>query len=390
MVNRPGISNRTAPGIKPAERSVRVRWDSTLLLIVLTLALLGFLMILSASAPAAQLYLSDSLFFFKKHFLWGLVGIAAMALGANLAIDRLKVLARPILVLSAALLVATYLPDLGVAKLGAARWLHLGPFSFQPSEFAKVALVIYLADILSRKQHQGWTFQDFRQALLPVGGTLGLVMFQPDLGTTLILAASAATMLLCAGTSPFILFACSTFAGLGAAFHVSHTAYQRDRFLAFLDPWAHAKGIGFQIIQSLLAIGSGGILGTGWGQGKQKLFYLPIQHTDFIFAVLAEELGLIGTIGVVLLFLIFAQRGFAIARHGRGMHAQLMAVGLTSSIVFQAFLNIAVVTAAVPTTGVPLPLLSFGGTSLVMTFFAVGLLLSISRTVPVRKRSEIC
>lgn len=354
-------------------------WDVTLASVATALAVFGFFMILSASAPSAELRLSDSLFFFKKQVAWGVLGFIAMFLGAVIATERLRAASRAMIGLSAVFLAATYIPHLGIAKLGASRWLHLGPLSFQPSEFAKLGVVMYLADALASKPAGSWTARDLRQVVLPVLGIIGLVLFQPDLGTTLIIAGTAFAMLLCAGMPPGWLLGGGGL-GLGAAaIHVLHTPYQRERLLAFVDPWAHPKDIGFQLIQSLLAIGSGGVLGTGWGEGKEKLFYLPIQQTDFIFAVLAEELGLLGTLLVVGLFLLLAQRGFAIAQKARTMHAKLLATGLTVGIVFQAFLNIAVVTASVPTTGVPLPFLSFGGTSLLVTLFSVGLLLGVSR-----------
>lgn len=357
-------------------------WDGALLLLAVTLALLGFVMVLSASAPSAQLRLSDSLYFFKKQLLWGALGFASLLVGATLAVDRLRDVSRLLLLFAVALLTLTYVPGISVEKLGATRWIFLGPFSVQPSELAKLALIIYLADVLTGTFGTKWTFHDYRQALLPVAGILGLVLFQPDLGTSLILGASTMSVFLCAGTRRVTLGVWIAAAAVGAWLKIQHTPYQKERLLAFLDPWGNARDAGFQITQSLLAIGSGGIFGAGWGQGKQKLFYLPIQHSDFIFSVLAEELGLIGAGAVLLLFLALALRGFAIARMARSRFACLLAVGITTSIVFQAFLNIAVVTASVPTTGIPLPFLSFGGTSLLTTLFGVGLLLSISRRAP--------
>ncbi len=360
-------------------RARQFKWDGPLLLFTVVLAFLGFVMILSASAPAAQFKLSDGLYFFKKQLLWGVLGFGALAIGATLAVERLRQISKLLILSAAVLLALTYMPGVGVEKLGASRWIHIGPMSFQPSEFAKIALAIYMADILSRKPDGGWTLKDMRQALLPAGGVLGLVLFQPDLGTTLCVAAIVLGMFFCAGTNPLILASWATLGGAGAWIKIQQTPYQLERLTAFIDPWSHAKTIGFQITQSLLAIGSGGIVGTGWGQGKQKLFYLPIQHSDFIFSVLAEEMGLIGSAAVVLLFLAFAHRGLAIAAGARTTYARLLAVGITTGIVFQAFLNIAVVTSSVPTTGIPLPFLSFGGTSLLVTLFGVGLLLGISR-----------
>jgi cell division protein FtsW len=360
-------------------RPRQTRVDSALLLLTLGLAILGCTMVLSASAPSAQIKLHDSLFFFKKQVLWASLGFGALAIGAVLAVERLRDFSKWILLAAATLVALTYMPGLGVEKLGASRWLYVGPLSIQPSEIAKLAMVIYLADILARKAERPWNIQDMRQAIFPVLGILAMVNFQPDLGTAVVLAATAFAMYFCSGTHPFLLAGWLSAAAAGAWFKIQHTAYQKERLLAFLDPWGHSRDIGFQITQSLMAIGSGGVLGTGWGQGKQKLFYLPIQHSDFIFSVLAEELGLIGSIVVVLLFLGFAQRGLAIAFGARSLFARLLATGITAYITFQAFLNIGVVTASVPTTGIPLPFLSFGGTALLVTLFGVGLLLSISR-----------
>ncbi len=364
------------------------RLDGALLLLTVTLALIGFAMVLSASAPSAQFRLSDGLYFFKKQLLWGALGFCALAIGTVMAPERLRAFSRIVLGGVTVLLALTYVPGIGIEKLGASRWLHVGALSLQPSELAKLALVLYLADVLSRKTEPGWALRDYRHAILPVLGLLGLVNFQPDLGTTLVLAATVGAMFLCAGTPPIFLLTWIAAGAAGAWLKIQHTPYQKERLLAFLDPWGHSRDIGFQITQSLMAIGSGGIFGTGWGQGKQKLFYLPIQHSDFIFSVLAEELGLIGSVVVVLLFLAFAQRGVAIAAGSRTSFGRLLAVGITCYIVFQAFLNVAVVTASVPTTGIPLPFLSFGGTSLLVTLFGVGLLLAISRKPDVGEARE--
>lgn len=360
-------------------RARRVEWDGPLLLFTVVLAFVGFVMILSASAPAAQFKHSDGLYFFKKQVLWGVLGFGALAIGATIAVDRIRRVSRLLVLAAAVLLALTYVPGIGVEKLGASRWIHLGPMSFQPSEFAKIALAIYLADVLARRPGGSWTIHDLRRSLFPVAGILGLVLFQPDLGTTMCVAAIVVAMFFCAGAHPLLLGGTVLGAASLAWLKIQHTPYQLERLTAFLDPWSHARTIGFQITQSLLAIGSGGIFGAGFGQGKQKLFYLPIQHSDFIFSVLAEEMGLIGSAGVVLLFFAFATRGLSIAVRARTMYARLLAVGITVGIVFQAYLNIAVVTSSVPTTGIPLPFLSFGGTSLLVTLFGVGLLLGISR-----------
>jgi cell division protein FtsW len=205
------------------------------------------------------------------------------------------------------------------------------------------------------------------------------VLLQPDLGTTLVLATAAFVLFFCNGTR---IWTMAAIAGAGISFVLYHswnTPYMRLRWLGFMDPWGDAQGKGFQLVQSLMAIGSGGVFGEGWGQGKQKLFWLPIQYTDFIFAVFAEEMGLIGSVVIVLLFLILAWRGFAIAGQAKEPFHALLAISLTTIVVVQALINMGVVTASLPTTGIPLPFLSFGGTSLLSTLFSMGLVLNISR-----------
>lgn len=372
-----------------SERSAlgwRSRPDLSLLVITLMLMVIGFVMILSASAPAAQMQMRDSLFFVKKQVAWGLLGLVAMLVGMSLPLDRIRTWARPAMIVTALMCVAVHIPGVGMTVYGATRWLKLGPFSVQPSELAKLALILFVADFLARHPDSGWKLKELRQVLLPIGGMLALVLFQPDLGTTLMCATACFALFWANGTKAWLMGLWTT-AGIAAVMTISLTTpYQRLRWLAFMDPWKYPRDIGFQLIQSLLAIGSGGIFGTGWGQGKQKLFYLPIQHADFIFAVLAEEFGLMGTIGLVLLFLLFAQRGFSIAKRSQNPFHQLLSIGLTTLIVVQAFVNIGVVSAALPTTGIPLPFLSAGGTSLMITLFAVGLILNVSRQTQVQLR----
>lgn len=364
----------------------RTRPDLSLLVITIMLMVIGFVMILSASAPAAQFQMRDSMFFFKKQVAWGMLGIIAMLVGMALPLERIRAWAQPAMIGTAVMCLAVHLPGVGVSVYGATRWLKLGPFTVQPSELAKIALILFVADFLARHPDSGWRLKEHRQILFPIGAMLALVLFQPDLGTTLMCAVACFALFWANGTKAWKM-SLWTLAGAAGVLSISLTTpYQRLRWLAFMDPWKYPRDIGFQLIQSLLAIGSGGVFGTGWGQGKQKLFYLPIQHADFIFAVLAEEFGLMGTLGLVLLFLLFAQRGFAIAKRSQNPFHQLLSIGLTTLIVVQAFVNIGVVTASLPTTGIPLPFLSAGGTSLLITLFSVGLILNVSRQTQVQLR----
>lgn len=353
--------------------------DLSLLVVVLALAVCGLLTILSASAPTAQQEMHNSLFFFQRQAVWMVLGVFALALGSVINLGFMRRMTKWILLGTACMLIATHIPGLGVTELGASRWIRVGPISVQPSEIAKLAISLYAADLLARYGAEGWSINQFRQVVLPIGGTLGLVLLQPDLGTTIVLATAAFVLFFCNGTR---IWTMGAIAGAGIAFVLYHswnTPYMRLRWLGFMDPWGDAQGKGFQLVQSLMAIGSGGLFGEGWGQGKQKLFWLPIQYTDFIFAVFAEEMGLIGSLVIIVLFLALAWRGFAIAGQAREPFHALLAIALTTIVVVQALINIGVVTASLPTTGIPLPFLSFGGTSLLATLFSMGLVLNISR-----------
>jgi cell division protein FtsW len=353
--------------------------DLSLLAVVLVLTICGLLTILSASAPAAQLELHNSLYFFQRQSVFMVLGMGALALGSVVNLTMLRRMSKALLVLTAAMMILVHVPHIGVTELGASRWIRLGPLSFQPSELAKLALAIYCADLLARYGPEGWNINQFRQVVLPIGGLLGLVLFQPDLGSTIVLATTAFVLFFCNGTRIWTMAAVGAAGIAGVLYHSWHTPYQRQRWLGFMDPWADPQGIGFQLVQSLMAIGSGGLFGQGWGQGKQKLFWLPIQYADFIFAAFAEEMGLIGSVVIILLFIVLAWRGFAIAGQAREPFHSLLAIGLTATVVFQALINIGVVTASLPTTGIPLPFLSFGGTSLLLTLFSMGLVLNVSR-----------
>lgn len=359
-----------------ARRAIQL--DYSLLAVVVGLAIVGLLMILSASAPVAQSELRNSLFFFNRQAMWVVVGVVALLVGANVNLLLVRHLARWGLIVTAFMLLLTQVPGIGVAELGSARWLRIFGVSAQPSELAKLTLTVYLADVLAR-QEGPWRSAQLRQALAPCLGVVLAVLFQPDLGTTIILAGTAFVLFWCQGVPAWIMALVALVGGTGGLFHSLSNEYQRARWVGFMDPFADPQGLGYQLVQSLYAIGSGGVLGAGWGQSKQKLFYLPIQYADFIFAVLAEEFGLLGTLALVGAFTLVAWRGFAIAAQARDPFHALLAIGLTTAVVSQAFINIGVVTATLPTTGIPLPFLSFGGTSLATTMLMMGLVLNVSR-----------
>lgn len=359
----------------------RYRPDRVLLATTLALLVLGVVMVFSASAIyAAELFGSPTMFLLRQ-LLWVGLGLGGLFLVMQLDHRRLCQPA-PIftaLFLVLALLVAVLFLD---PSRSTHRWIRLGWLSGQPSELAKLVLILFLAYFLERRRH---AVNDVSGTLLPAGVIsavlVGLVLIEPDLGTAAVLGLIAAAMFLAAG----IRFRYLAYVGLAALpavyFLIVRVPYRLARIRAFLDPYSDPQGSGFQTIQSLLAVGSGGVAGVGLMGGKQKLFYLPEAHTDFIFAVVGEELGLIGAIAVVILFGIFCWRGLRIAANAPDPLARLLAVGVTVMVVGQALINISVVLGLLPTKGIPLPFISYGGSGLLAMLLGTGLLLNISQSV---------
>ncbi|HHY45936.1 MAG TPA: stage V sporulation protein E [Firmicutes bacterium] len=357
--------------------------DLTLFVVTLALLSIGVVMVFSASSVRAYEYYRDSYYFLKRQLLWSVVGVIAMMIAMRIDYRRLKELATPILVVSIALLVIVLIPGVGILISGSRRWLGVrNVFTFQPSEVAKLAMIIFLSAHLSRNPGE---VRSLLRGIVPVlallGLVFGLIMLEPDLGTAVSIVGVTFIMLFAAGASMYHLIGLVI---LGMPLFIAAVfaeEYRKRRFLAFLNPWADPLGSGFHIIQSLLALGSGGLFGFGLGRSRQKFLYLPEQHTDFIFAVLGEELGFVGAATVVFLFFLFALRGFRIALSTQDPFASLLASGITSMVIFQAVINIGVVSGILPITGIPLPLVSFGGSSLVVTLASIGLLLNISKHV---------
>ncbi|ADG83006.1 stage V sporulation protein E [Thermincola ferriacetica] len=359
--------------------------DFLLFMATILLLVIGIVMVYSASQVTAHERLHDTYYYLKKQLLWASVGIGAMMLAMGIDYWKYKKMAIPFLVLAFSLLVMVLLPGIGKTVKGAQRWIGLGPFTIQPSEMVKLSLVIFMSYGLSVQKHK---IKKFSQGLLPnlliLGLACGLILLQPDLGTAVSVAGTVFVMLFAAGAEARHLSALAL-AGIGAVgLAIAFEPYRLRRFLAFLDPWADPLGSGFHIIQSLYALGSGGLFGLGLGQSHQKFFYLPEQHTDFIFAVLGEELGFLGGSLVLLLFILFVWRGFRIALSSPDSFSSLLAVGITTMVALQAIINIGVVTGSMPVTGIPLPLISFGGSSLIFTLIGVGILLNISKYGSVR------
>ncbi|BCA55829.1 integral membrane protein involved in stabilizing FstZ ring during cell division [Nitrospira sp. KM1] len=354
--------------------------DHTILFITLTLALLGLVMVFSASAIVAGNRFHDPEFFLKRQVAWLGFGFALMHIASRIDYALWKKLSLPILLCMTALLVIVLIPGFGVVAKGARRWLHVGPISMQPAEMVKLVAVLYLAAYLTKKAEK---LSLFRSGLLPplivIGLLGGLVLLEPDLGTVVVIGLVSVGLLFLGGARVSHLIALGLCAIPVVLMLILGSSYRRQRFLAFLAPWKDASDGGFQITQSFLAFGSGGPLGVGLGEGKQKLFFLPEAHTDFVLALIGEELGLAGTATVILLFAVFVWRGFVISSRARMPFGKFLGMGLTLLIGIQALVNAAVVTGLVPTKGLTLPFVSYGGSSLVISFICVGILLSISR-----------
>ncbi len=359
-------------------------FDSTLLLLAVTLTCLGVVMVFSSSCIMASEKYGDAFFFLKKQAQFALIGVLLMALTMYIDYDFWRKMAIPLLILGIGLLALLFVPGMGVKAGGAARWLRLPGITVQPAEFVKLGLVLYLASSVTRKKEKISSFtKGFLPYLIVLGLILGLLMLQPDLGSSMIIGGVALVMLLMAGVSwkfvtPLVIAALPI-----VYFLIMNVDYRRRRILAFLDPWEDPYDTGFQIIQSMIAFGSGGALGRGLGVSEQKLFYLPEAHTDFIFSVIGEELGMVGILVVSCLFLVLVLRGLRVAWYAKEPFARFLAFGLTLLIGLEAFVNMSVCLGLLPTKGLALPFISYGGTSLVASLVAVGILLNISSQIEV-------
>jgi cell division protein FtsW len=365
----------------PPEIFVARKPDYLLLASTIALLVLGALMVYSASFVVAHNEFNDDAYFLNRQLMWIAVGGLGLLLAMRIDYRRWRALSLPIMFGCIGLLVLVLVPGIGTSSYGAVRWLKLGGFQVQPSEIAKLAIVLYLADWLARR---GSLVGGFMKGLLPfaiiVSIVAALVEVQPDLGTTAIIVGVSACVFFVAGANLLhigILGVAAIGAGMALLAHLS--GYQLDRIRAFLDPWSDVQGSGWHTAQGLIAVGSGGVFGHGLGNGLQKFYWVPNAHTDAIFAIIGEELGFVGCVGVLGLFGILSWRGFLIAWRAPDAFARLFATGLTCLLTLQALVNVAVVTNSLPYTGVTLPLVSFGGSSTVISLVAIGLLLNISR-----------
>jgi cell division protein FtsW len=347
---------------------------------MIVLLSVGIVMVYSASAIMATERFHDPYFFLKKQLLWALLGSACLLLALRTDYRRLEQLQWPILIVAAALLVLVLVPPFAQPINGTRRWLRVGPVSFQPAELAKLALVVYLAAYLARRREG---LRDFWRGFVPplaIAVVFALlVLAQPDLGNCLTLIMVTFGLLYMAGVRlrHLVLVLAPALPLLTLAIWMA--PYRLRRITTFLDPWADQRGGGFQIIQSWLALGSGGLFGRGIGESRQKLFYLPESHTDFIFAVIGEELGFVGALGLLALFVVLIWRGLRVGVRAPDAFGAYLALGITVLIATQTLVNIGVVTGSLPTKGLPLPFVSFGGSALLMTMLSTGVLLNISQ-----------
>lgn len=366
---------------QPRVRPALAPPDPWLFAFVAALISIGIIMVFSASSATAYADYRDTTYYLKRQLVWCAIGLVFAGAAYCVDYQRLKRLAPAAVIVVSILLWITLIPHVGLMTGGARRWLGLSALSFQPSELAKLALVLFFAAKLS---NLGEGVRSLTRGVVPLMlvavVTLALpIFFEPDMGTASLVMFTAMGMLFCAGARIEHLAVTVLVLLPGAALAVGSSAYKRARVLAFLDPWKDAQNTGFHIVQSLLALGSGGIFGLGLGASRQKFFYLPEAHTDFIFAVVGEELGLIGTLLILGLFVAFAVRGFTLAQHAPDRFGFLLVAGCTLLVTIQAFINIGVVTSSWPVTGVPLPFISFGGTSLVVSMVAAALILNVAR-----------
>lgn len=359
--------------------------DTTVLLLAVTLTCIGVVMVYSSSAIMAAERFNDSFYFLKRQLLYMVIGLILMAGATYFNYQNWRKLAVLLLLVSIAMLALLFVPGLGVRVGGAMRWLNLPGFKPQPAELVKLGLVLYLAHSLTRKKEMVRSLsKGYLPYMIVLAVLLGLLLLQPDLGSAMIIAGVALSMLIVAGVRWYYIFA-TVLAAMPALYYLVVTEpYRLRRITAFIDPWDDPFNTGFQIIQSLVAFGQGGVFGQGLGIGQQKLFYLPEAHTDFIFSVIGEELGLVGVLVVASLFLMLVLCGIRIALQCQEPFGRNLAFGLSLLLGLEAFVNLAVCMGVLPTKGLALPFISYGGTSLVVCLVAVGILLNISAAQKVK------
>lgn len=354
--------------------------DRILIYTIFALLAFGLIMIASAGIAYSRTRFGDSYFFFKRQLLGVSIGLAVLYLTQRINYKFWKKVSFPMFIAGVALLILVFIPGIGSKIYGASRWIQVGAFSFQPSEMLKLSLIIYLAAWL---ESRGERLKDFFEGLVPFLTIIAIVSFllvkQPDVGTLGVIILIAISVFFVSGSKISHMFLMGV-GGLTALYVLIKTeSYRMNRLLVFLHPELDPRGIGYQINQALLAIGSGGVLGVGLGKSMQKFNYLPEPVGDSIFAIIGEELGMIGCLVLIALFVVVAMRGLKIAKNAPDVFAKLTAVGITAWIFFQAFINISAITGLIPLTGIPLPFISYGGTSVIFLMAGIGILLNISK-----------
>jgi cell division protein FtsW len=363
--------------------------DRLLCAVVLCLTALGVVMVFSAGAAFGAKRYGDWTYFLRRESLFAVAGLAAFTFGLRTDYSVYRRWSYPLLGLVIALLAAVLI--FGTRANGALRWFRLGPLSFQPSELAKFAVVLYLAVLLSRNAERVRAFSlGFMPPLLMTGVVVGLIVVQPDLGTALILGTVMLVMMFASG-APMRYLALAVLVTAPVVWKVLITgkAWRMKRMLAFLEPWQHCQDAGYQLCESLISIGSGGVWGQGLGASRQKLFFLPEAHTDFILAIIGEELGLVGVMVLLMAFLVLFWRGLVAALRARDAFGSYLAFGITSLFALQALGNMGVVLGLLPTKGLALPFISYGGTSLVVSLFMMGVLANVSARAPEPRRTPV-
>ena len=358
-------------------RNIRI----SIAIIVTLLVSIGSVMVYSSSGVYAAQNFGDDLFFLKRYLSFLFVGFIAMILAMSFDYRKLQKWAKPLLLFSIVLLVCVLIPDLGYKSFGARRWFRLGNYNFQPSELIKIVMIIYTADFLSRK---GNILKRLLEGFIPIVIVLCICCFlilkQPDLGNAILMVIVTLSMMFIAGVRGVYLGGVFLLAVPLVYFLIVRVPYRMRRIIAFMNPWEDAQGIGFQLSQSQIALGSGGLLGIGLGKSMQKLFYLPAAHTDFIFSIIGEEFGLFGTLFVIFLFMSFIWLGAKLVKRITNSFGYYLSAGIVIMIGLQAIVNIGVSIGIFPTKGLPLPFISYGGSALVLNLMIIGLLFNISRT----------
>ena len=357
-----------------------MKFDKILFFSVITLSIFGLLMIYSSSSIWAEYKFDDSFHFLKYQTIFFIIGLLVMIVVSNIDYKFYYKYSNKILLLSFILLILVLIPGIGTIRNGSRSWFGLGPLGIQPSEAAKISLIIFTSKYLSLNERY---IKNFFKGVLPiliiVSIFFGLIMLQPDLGTGLILFLSIVAILFISGVS-MKLFIMGGFIGvIGVVILIIIAPYRMDRITSFINPWKDPLGTGFQMIQSLYAIGPGGVLGMGLGNSIQKHFYLPEPQTDFIFSIISEELGVMGSVIVVSLFLILLSRSIKISLNTTDLFSKYLSFGITFQLIFQTIMNLSVVVGLIPVTGVTLPFLSYGGSSLLVSMASIGIILNISK-----------